>query len=88
MHNQWLLCAEQTYTEHTHGIKVINLLDDYVPKKSYTMKKYVLVWRENTTAEDISNISVFSPLPHGPIIICREFGNLFGRANVYNPING
>ena len=29
--NQWLLCAEQTYTEHTHGIKVINLLDDYVP---------------------------------------------------------
>lgn len=29
--NQWLLCAEQTYTEHTHGIKVINLLDAYMP---------------------------------------------------------
>lgn len=29
--NQWLLCAEQNYAEHTHGIKVINLLDDYVP---------------------------------------------------------
>ncbi len=30
-YNQWLLCAAHAYTEQTHGMDVINLLDDYVP---------------------------------------------------------
>lgn len=49
-YSQWLLCAEPTYTERTHGIGVLNLLDDYVPfpcsvELELPYKQYISVYR-------------------------------------------
>lgn len=48
--NQWLLCAKQTYTEQTHGIRVINLSEDYVPfpcsvEPELPYKQYISVFK-------------------------------------------
>ena len=49
-YNQWMLCAERTYTEQTHGIDVINLSDDYVPfpcseELELPYKQYISVYK-------------------------------------------
>lgn len=45
-----LFCAEQTYTEQTHGINVINLSDDYAPfscsmELELPYKQYISIYK-------------------------------------------